>query len=386
VMGFLMLLVEVKTPGTGLPGILGCAFLALAMFHSYLVGLADVTEIIVFFLGLVAIGVEIFVLPGTIVFGITGFLCLMLALVLSRQSFVLPSNSVEEDILLSNLASLTLLFVLVLILGAVLWRVLPKVPVFNRMFLAPPVGGDEPESNSAPSGLGITRERLMALVGRTGTAATVLRPTGTMEIDSDRVDVVTEGEFVAMGTSIRVLYVQGNRVVVAATGDSRDGERGSVGVVVLLCLVGIVLIFAEVIFPSFGIIGLCAAISLLSAIFVAFQESIGFGVGVSIFEAIAAPIAIFFAFKLLPKTPFGRALILSGPATDGSSAAADGDLGALIGKAGVTLSPLRPAGFARIENHKVDVVTRGEMLPADCKVVVIDVTGNRVVVADASNG
>ena len=385
VMGFLMLLVEVKTPGTGLPGLLGVAFLALAMFHSYLVGLADVTEIIVFFLGLIAIAVELFVLPGTIVFGIVGFLCLILALVLSRQSFVLPSNSIEENILLTNLSNLTLLFILVLVLGALLWRILPKVPVFNRMFLAPPGGGVEPTSNNAPSGLGITLEQLTALVGRTGNAATVLRPTGTMEIDSDRIDVVTEGEFVSMGTMIRVLYVQGNRVVVAAADQSREGERGSVGVVVLLCILGIVLIFAEVIFPSFGIIGICAAISLLSAIFVAFQESIGFGIGVSIFESIAAPIAIFFAFKLLPKTPFGKALILSGPPTDGSSAAGDADLSTYVGKTGVTVSQLRPAGFARIENHKVDVVTRGEMLPADCKVVVIDVTGNRVVVADASS-
>ena len=174
------------------------------------------------------------------------------------------------------------------------------VALFNRMFLPPPGGGLEPASNNEPSGLGITRERLLALVGRTGKAATVLRPTGTMEIDVDRIDVVTEGEFVSMGSEVRVLYVQGNRVVVAAVDDAREGEQGSAGVVVLLCIVGIVLIFAEVIFPSFGIIGICAAISLLSAIFVAFQESIGFGIGVSIFEAIAAPIAIFFAFKLLP--------------------------------------------------------------------------------------
>lgn len=390
VMGFLMLLVEVKTPGTGLPGLLGVAFLGLAMFHSYLVGLAEVTEIIVFFLGLIAIAVEIFVLPGTVIFGVVGFLCLMLALVLSRQSFFLPSNSVEEDILLANLANLTFLFIMVMVLGAVMWRILPKVPVFNRLFLKPPGSGDEPTSNNVPSGLGLTREKLEALVGRSGEAATVLRPAGVMEIDMDRIDVVTEGEFVPLGAELRVLYVQGNRVVVGAVEkpgeDDRESERGSVGVVVLLCILGIALIFAEVIFPSFGIIGICAAVSLLSAIFVAFQESIGFGVGVAVFEAIAAPIAIFFAFKLLPNTPIGRRLILSGPATDGTAAAGDGGLGSFVGKDGVTVSPLRPAGFARIDGRKVDVVTRGEMLPDDCKVVVIDVTGNRVVVAEARDG
>ena len=255
--GFLFLLIEVKTPGTGLPGVIGVAFLALAMVYSYLVGLAEVTEIIVFFLGIVAIAVEIFVLPGTIVFGLVGFLCLILSLVLSRQSFVLPTNSIEEDLLVTNLFQLSLMFILVLVLGALMWRVLPKVPVFNRMFLVPPGTGDEPASNSLSSGLGLKNDGLVRLVGRIGKSTTVLRPTGTIELEGERYDVVTEGEFVELGASVRVLYVQGNRVVVAREGaapDARSGERGSVGLVLLLTVIGLALIVAEVIFVSMGII------------------------------------------------------------------------------------------------------------------------------------
>lgn len=389
VAGFLLLLLEVKTPGTGLPGLLAVVFLALAMFYSYLVGLAEVTEILVFFLGLVAIAVEIFVLPGTVVFGLVGFLCLVLALVLSRQSFVLPSNVIEEQILLWNLASLVFLFVLVAVLGWLMWRLLPNVPVFNRLMLVPPGSGLEPVSNTTKSELGLRNDRLVQLVGRTGRAATLLRPTGAMEIDNDRIDVITEGEFVEQGTMIRVLYVQGNRVVVApdhapgggdSAGDAREGERGSVGLVVLLCVIGLALIVAEVIFVSMGLIGIAAAGCLLTAIFVAFQESIGFGILMSIFEAFAAPVVVWGSFKLLPKTPFGKRLILTGPPTDGRSAAGDARLGELLHKEGITLSTLRPTGFARIDERRVDVVTRGEMLPKDCEVVVLDVSGNRVVV------
>lgn len=381
VAGFLLLLVEIKTPGVGLPGLLGVVFLALALFYSYLVGLAEVTEILVFFLGLSAIAVEIFLLPGTVVFGAVGFLCLVLALVLSRQSFVLPSNAVEEGILLANLANLTLLFVSVIVLGGVMWRILPKVPWFNRLFLVPP-GGPTPAVAGASSGLGLVDQGLMALVGRIGTAATVLRPTGAMEIDGQRIDVVTEGEFVEAGTSVRVLYVQGPRVVVAAEGvAARAGERGSVGLVVLLCILGLGLLVAEVIFVSFGIIATLSGIALLSAIFVAFQESTVFGVSMVVIEAIAAPIVLTFSFKLLPKTPFGKALILDGPGTQLTAAAADRDLVGMVGKTGVTVSPLRPAGFARIDGKRVDVVTRGEMLDNDCPIVVLDVSGNRVVVA-----
>lgn len=386
VAGFLFLLIEVKTPGTGLPGIVGVVFLALAMLYSYLVGLAEVTEIIVFFLGIVAIAVEIFVLPGTIVFGLTGFLCLILSLVLSRQSFVLPSNSIEEDLLVSNLFQLSLMFIAVLALGALMWRILPKVPVFNRMFLLPPGSGDEPAANSVASGLGLDHDNLVGLVGRTGKAATVLRPTGTVDIDGDRFDVVTEGEFIDSGSAVRVLYVQGNRVVVALDGvDARESERGSVGLVILLTVIGLLLIVAEVIFVSMGMLGLVAGGTLLAAIFVAFQVSTGFGIAISLVEAIAAPVVLMWSFKILPKTRFGKRLILTGPPTDGSAAAGNASVASLRGKTGVTISALRPAGYARIENAKVDVVTRGEMLDKGCAIVVHEVSGNRVVVKAASS-
>ena len=385
--GFLLLLIEVKTAGTGLPGVLGCVFLGFALFYSYLVGLAEITEILVFFLGLIAIAVEIFVLPGTIIFGVVGFLCLIMSLVLSQQSFVVPSNVVEQDVLFWNLANLLILFAVVGVLTFFTWRLLPHVPVFNRMMLAGPGGRAAPTSNSVPSDLGLQYQRLSALVGRVGTAATVLRPAGVMEIDDDRVDVVTEGEFLEAGQRLRVLDVRGNRVVVGEEQDDdadrrdRVDEEGSAGLVFLLVFLGLLLIFLEVLFVSMGALGITAVGCLLGSIFLAFQESVGFGYSVTIFEAVAAPVVFFLSFKVLPKTPFGKRLILAGPPTDGSAGAADASLDGLQGKRGVTLSPLRPAGYARIEGRKVDVVTRGEMIEADGEVVVIEVAANRVVVA-----
>ena len=398
VAGFLLLLIEIKTPGTGLPGALGCVFLGFALFYSYLVGLAEITEILVFFLGIAAIAVELFVLPGTVIFGVVGFVCLLLSLILSQQSFVLPSNAIEENVLVWNLANLVILFTVVGVLAFLMWRLLPRVPVFNRMMLAAPGARGEPVSNSAPSELGLRDDRLIRLVGRVGAAATVLRPTGTMAIDDDRVDVVTEGEFLEQGQRVRVLYVRGNRVVVAAVaddddsssegpvGEDRSGEAGSVGLVLLLVIVGLLLIFLEVLFVSMGALGIGAAGCLLGSIFLAFQESLPFGITVTVFEALAAPAVFYLSFKILPKTPFGKHLILSGPPTEGTAAAADDSLEALAGKHGRTLSPLRPAGFARIEGRKVDVVTRGEMIEEGVEVRVLDVSGNRVVVADAGGG
>ncbi len=379
VIGFVLLLFELKTPGVGLPGILGAAFLGLALFYSYLVGLAEVTEILVFFLGLLAIGIEIFVLPGTVVFGAVGFLCLVLSLVLSQQSFVLPGNAVEEDILLGNLVNLTLLFVMVLGFGAVFWKVLPRVPVLRRVFLPAPAAVPEGAVPTTGSSFGAAAAGLTRLVGRVGTAATVLRPAGAMDLDGERIDVVTEGEFVEAGAALRVLYVNGNRVVVASA-DPRAGEQGSVGVIALLAIAGLGLLVAEVFFVSFGVISILAGLALISAVFVAFQESTAFGIGMLIGEAIAAPLVVMGALRILPRTPFGKELILAGPVTEGHAAAADPQLAALLQRTGVALTPLRPTGIARIDGRRVDVVTRGEMLPADCPIRVLDVSGNRVVV------
>ncbi|MCR9248494.1 MAG: hypothetical protein NXI31_25995 [bacterium] len=395
--GFLLILVEVKAPGFGLPGILGIAFLGLSMFHSYLVGLAEITEILLFFLGIAALAVEIFLLPGMLIFGAIGFLCLVLSLLLSKQSFIFPSNEIEEAILLGNLINLTVMFVLVVALGMLLWRLLPKVPMFNRLFLPPPKG--DSQDRAEPSGLGIATEQLAQLVGRVGRSVTVLRPTGTMDLDGQRYDVVTEGEFHEIGTELRVLYVQGNRVVVGAhqpppdiqsdsdaagrvAGGDRGGEAGSAGVAVLLAIVGLALIVAEVFFVSFGVIAILAGASLVGAILVAFQDSVSFGVTMLVVEAIAAPAALFAAFRILPKTPFGRQLILSRPENTSRSSAGDPGLGELLDKTGVTLSDLRPAGFARIDGRKVDVTTRGELIVAGRDVVVIDVSANRVLVAE----
>jgi membrane-bound serine protease (ClpP class) len=53
-----------------------------------------------------------------------------------------------------------------------------------------------------------------SLRGRSGTAASYLRPAGIASIDGRRVDVLTEGEFIAQGTPIRVVRVEGSRIFV----------------------------------------------------------------------------------------------------------------------------------------------------------------------------
>jgi hypothetical protein len=104
---------------------------------------------------------------------------------------------------------------------------------------------------------------------------------------------------------------------------------------------------------SFGVILALAGVALLSAVFVAFQSSVTFGAIIVGTEAVLTPLVLMASFKLLPKTKLGKELILDG--TAGTAAAADPALAALLRKEGVTLTALRPAGYARIDGRKVGV-------------------------------
>src|SRR5262249_28460414 len=151
----------------------------------------------------------------------------------------------------------------------------------NRLYLPAP----EP---APPGSAAVAAQAPAALVGRVAAAATVLRPAGVVEIDGERLDVVTSGEFVEAGRAVRGVAVEGNRLVGAPVRVA-DGQRGSVGLVLLLFLVGLLLLVAEVFLVSFGVMFLLSATALFGAVFLAFQESFAFGTTVLVGESLVAP-------------------------------------------------------------------------------------------------
>jgi len=64
----------------------------------------------------------------------------------------------------------------------------------------------------------VASEDYTEFLGKSGTATTLLRPSGTAEIDGVKLAVVSEGEFIPAGTSVQVILVQGNRIVVGKNG------------------------------------------------------------------------------------------------------------------------------------------------------------------------
>ena len=221
VRGFLMLIillaayVEFHTPGVGVPGLVALICLAIFVGAPYLTGLANVWEILLIVVGLVLIGLEVFVIPG---FGVAGILGIVFVIVGLLATFVPPEPGRTAPLYLPSLPSTmnALRIAIVTLVSSmaaslvgmiILSRFLPRVPVFGRMVPA----------NPTPSEV-LTEDpyRGAARVGDTGTTQGPLRPGGKARFGGILVDVVTQGEYLEIDTPVEVIERRGNRVVVRA--------------------------------------------------------------------------------------------------------------------------------------------------------------------------
>ncbi len=150
-----------------------------------------------------------------------------------------------------------------------------------------------------------------------------------------------------------------------------------------LLVLGLVLIVAELVVTSMGILSVLAVASLAGSVISAFSEGASTGVGFVVACAVLVPATLILGGRLVPRSPLGKLMIVSGLSHDSVHATDARDL-TLVGKRGTVEAPLRPAGMARIEGRRVDVVSRGESIEAGTAIEVVEVRGNRVVVAPAS--
>ncbi|NNF98726.1 MAG: serine protease [Desulfobacteraceae bacterium] len=199
---------EIKSPGFGLPGILGILCLALVFMNQYTVGLADYTEMLFLLGGIVLLGFELFVIPGFGIAGIAGLSLIAMGMVLALQDFVIPDPSLpwEMDLFISNAVQVvgSLLFGFLLAL-LTLRFVLPRISrVIDGPYLETTLEGARMES----------RETVGVQTGDEGIALSLLRPAGKMKIGSRFLDVVTQGEYIEKGARIKVSRIDGNRIVV----------------------------------------------------------------------------------------------------------------------------------------------------------------------------
>ena len=153
---------------------------------------------------------------------------------------------------------------------------------------------------------------------------------------------------------------------------------------ILLLLLGIVLVLMEAFIPSGGILGVLAAIVLVSSLIFAFKESDGVGFAFLGIVVVCVPAVVIFGLKIFPKTPIGRRVILKpaveSPDQRGKAGVSDQDFSQLQGKVGKTITPLRPSGIIEINDERYSAVAEGELIDNDVEIIVVKVEGNSVVV------
>lgn len=196
---------ELQSPGIGFAGAISGIGAMLFFAPLYILGLAESWEIVLFIVGVVLIIIEIFVIPGFGVAGISG-----ISLVIFSLGAALIGNIGLEFPALSQIAgavwtlSITLLIGIGLIIS--LSRYLPENPYFNRLVLTTSTSNESGYISSTPD---------TTLVGKQAETLTPLRPSGTVIVDGKRINVVSDGSFIDRGESVTIVSSVGNRVVVS---------------------------------------------------------------------------------------------------------------------------------------------------------------------------
>jgi len=205
VLGIGGLLIEIFTPGFGVPGAIGVVALGIFAAAAYIASPAGIFDIALLVIGVILLAAEVLIIPGFGVAGVLGIAALLVAVVRIFQESSLP------------VLGYSALFGGVL-LGVLLW-ILPNSRLASVFRLSTRL--TTPPAQSATALVG-ERSDLAAAVG---VALSDLRPAGVARFGSERVDVVSEGDFVPAGSVLRVLRVEGNRITVRAAEDVRWAEN-----------------------------------------------------------------------------------------------------------------------------------------------------------------
>jgi len=201
-LGILGLVLEIKTGAFGLGGILSLTSLGLFFGSSFILGLAGWEEVLLLGLGAIALTVEVFVLPGFGVAGVVGTLAIVASMVLAMMGARPSTGDVAQALAVLGAS----LFITMAVIYAWL-RHLPNSGRFSGLLLRGSVHKSQGFVSAPNRG---------DLIGLDGVAVTDLRPSGTARVGEERIDVVTEGEYVRQGSRVQVVQSDGYRHVVRA--------------------------------------------------------------------------------------------------------------------------------------------------------------------------
>jgi len=216
-LGFLGLIVEIKSPGVGLAGAAGVLSLALFFGSHLIIGLAGMEGVLIFALGMALILIEVLVLPGMGVFGIVGGIGVLAGLYMSLLGGLptTPDFARAGGVLSSAIA----------IVLASSWVLMRRLPANRRLTKLGIFLGQSTDRETGYT----SSTRREDLLGSEGRALTDLRPAGTGLFGDERIDVVSEQDWIEQGSPIRIVASEGYRHVVRLVDSPDDSESDDPG-------------------------------------------------------------------------------------------------------------------------------------------------------------
>lgn len=195
------LVVELYSPGFGVPGTMGLTSLLLFFYGHLVAGLAGFESLILLAIGIGLIALEFFIVGG--IAGILGAVAIVGSIIMAGGNPVTMGISVLIALAIATVGTV----IMISFFGK-------KLHLLNKVVLM--------DVTDTESGY-VSNVNRLELIGRIATASTVLRPSGAAELDGERIDVVSEGSYIDKGKSVIIVKVEGSRVVVR-----ESEERGEI--------------------------------------------------------------------------------------------------------------------------------------------------------------
>lgn len=196
-LGFIGLVVEIITPGFGIGGLLSIIGFSLFFMGSIMGGTAHVFSVVLFIAGIAMLIAEA-AAPGFGVFGVLGIAGVALSIVMASSSLTLA------------LVYMLIALVLTVVVVVLIFKKLPKRKLAKTLLL---------DTNLSKESGFIPAKEMLEYIDREGRAVSFLRPSGKIEIDNDILDAVSDGEFIQKDEAVKVIRVEGSKIIVRKKGE-----------------------------------------------------------------------------------------------------------------------------------------------------------------------
>lgn len=196
------LVVELYSPGFGVPGTMAISSLLLFFYGHLVAGLAGSETLILFIIGIGLIITEFFIAGG--IAGIIGTLAIIGSIIMAGGNPMYMATSVLIALAIATVG----MVIIIKFFGK-------KLHLLNRMVLM--------DATDTDSGY-VSNINRVELIGRVGETSTPLRPAGTIELDGERIDVVSEGSYIDRGKSVIIVKVEGSRIVVRESEEKGENK------------------------------------------------------------------------------------------------------------------------------------------------------------------